>query len=282
MPEEQDPWGGLQNPSVAQGFLEAPWVKIPVDMLRDRRWTRSHLVVYGELYWRAGRRGFFYEFQGRLAERLGLSLSSVAHAIADLRTDRYIDTDDLGPQFGGALRYVVFARVQTVPQISAEDAEKELHEGMQPFAQPSIRPEKTPEKHPESSGAPPPAPPARRGKKLAKPIDEQEYAKLFEEFEPVFKTHSAVQDLIDDALNYYDAHAEKYTSLYLCVRGSLRRTVERKGAGGSVNGTGQRRMTSTNHMDFRAQDFTIDEAYAVALEKRLDEEERQRAAEEGK
>jgi len=107
--------------------LLAPWCMMPLELLQDEGYGRAHLVVYGLIDYRAGRRGWFFESQKRIADEAGLSLRSVKRAISDLRKGGFLETEQLGADHGGICRYLVPARTRAAPPVDDTTLRQELH-----------------------------------------------------------------------------------------------------------------------------------------------------------
>ena len=83
---------GSSHSSTDKGkYIEAPWVKIPMDLLKDADFTKVDLRVYGALSSLCGKNlGYWFGSQARLAEAANVDRRSVIRAIPKLWAKRYI------------------------------------------------------------------------------------------------------------------------------------------------------------------------------------------------
>ena len=95
--------------------VEAPWAKMPLSLLRDQSMTRSDLLVYSWLDYKAGKRGWFWGAQGDFAQELGIGLRSVNRAIRGLMVKGYVATRAGGMKRHNQYVYYILARTIDVP-----------------------------------------------------------------------------------------------------------------------------------------------------------------------
>ena len=65
-------------------------VRLPLEMLNDRRIPSTAKVLYGLMAGYAGSVGYFSLGQRRLAEDLGVSIDMIRHAVRALKKEKYI------------------------------------------------------------------------------------------------------------------------------------------------------------------------------------------------
>ena len=94
--------------------IEAPWCKVPMYVGTDPALTLGDLRVYMALDYMAGKRGWFYDPQAKVAEVANVSLDTCQRAIEKLRQRGYISTVQLGLKDRRVLRYALHARTINV------------------------------------------------------------------------------------------------------------------------------------------------------------------------
>lgn len=98
--------------------VEAPWSKMPLELTTDPATTLADVRLYSTLDYLAGKRGWWYGSQERIAEETGMAERSIRRAMNSLIERGYIETQRLGVEYGTVLRYVIVARNVSPPAIS--------------------------------------------------------------------------------------------------------------------------------------------------------------------
>lgn len=98
-----------------------------MDLINNPEIELSYIKTYGWIDHEAGKRGYWYDTQKKLAEKIGLSHAQLKRALRWLHANDFIDSKTMGPKYNNCRKYYILAR--TTPLDDEDEDSSPMSQG---------------------------------------------------------------------------------------------------------------------------------------------------------